>query len=114
MPQIKSNPDPEDPRPWFEFSIDETNMKAEFTKANGLKNFPDAAPDAALDTVVENVPHQLDPDADHPNEPHLLIATLDGSIEFLPKSKLPAVCYAHLAEYDPETDTWDKLEFVEQ
>lgn len=100
--QIRSSSNPDDPRPWFEYAVDIAGKKVTFTKANGRP----AMASIVKDHAIAFKPGKL-------NERHVLAVTEDGVVEFVPVSEQRPVYYAHLAWYDPTTQTLEILEFTE-
>lgn len=99
---IRSNPDPTDPHPWFKFNVDVAGKKVTFTEANGRP---------ALGNIVKS--HVIDLNPGKATERHVLAVTEDGIVEFVPESEQRPVYYAHLAWYDPTTQTLEVLDFQE-
>lgn len=102
---IRSSSNPANTYPWCEFTFDPVTRQINITKFNGLM---DAVKEAAIlgQRIVNLTPGKL-------TERHFLIIRLDGTLAFVPLSELPAVCYAHLAEFNPLTLTVNVLQFVE-
>lgn len=111
MTVIKSDPDPDTGRPWFDFDFDTSALEATFREANGLSNHPDAAANASVDHLPPNSKHAMSLNANKDTEVHVLAVALDGTLDFVPLSEQRAEYYAHLAWYDPTDGTLDKLEF---
>lgn len=114
MPQIASSSDPDDPRPWFRFDMDSVTMQVDVAEANGLAAAPwTNASKSDEKALRENSKHAVGLSSEKPDERHVLAVTTGGTVEFVPQSEQQPVYYAHLAWYDPKTDTLEKLEFTE-
>lgn len=116
MAEIYSNPDPANPRPWFEYDVTDgpDGLSVAFEKANGLAaaGWTNAS-EAAEDALMNNSRHGLAVSPEKPDEVHVLAVTVDGDVVFVPRSEQAPVYYAHLGRYDPVDGYWDLLTFVE-
>lgn len=113
MPEIISNSDSTDPRPWFDFRVS-SDLWVDIFEANGLAAATwTNASEQAEQALTENSRHSLGLTSGKETETHVLAVATDGGLEFVPRSEEAGVYYAHLGWYDPETGTWEKLEFVE-
>lgn len=109
MPEIRSSSAERNAKPWFRFTIMD-GLKVRFDAANGLGAFDGSD--------VSDLAHLLGArdlalSSEKPGETHVLAVTLDGQVDFTPESEQQPEYYAHLAWYDPETDSWTRLNFVE-
>jgi len=113
MPEIKSSSDAADARPWFNHDL-RSDLRAEVEDANGLAAAEwTEATDNDEQTLVEESVHDLVISSEKPEEVHVLLVTTDAQLRFVPRSEQPAVCYAHLAWYDPASDEITQLNFTE-
>jgi hypothetical protein len=114
MPKISSSSDPSDPQPWFDFDFDSADLEVDIREANGLAaaGWTNASEQAEQDLVGNSI-HAKSLNSEKDTEVHVLLIDLDGNLQFVPESEQPAVCYAHLAWYDPEADTLDQLTFTD-
>lgn len=136
--KIQSDPDPETSWPWFALEVADGSPDFEITEANGLIPFrhrmrSQAMPfGPATQALVEANAAKLKgkrkgvlkrgappPGAlrqpgrqNYEDEIHVVAVTIDGEVDFVPHSEQRLEYYAHLAWYDPKTQTWDVLDFA--
>ena len=113
--QIKSSSDPDDPRPWAEMAaslLGDGQVQITLSKINGLAASSEVSADTAKEQALcQTYTFQLTSGKE--DQLHFLIVTFDGDLKWVPQDELPSVCYAHLAWYDPSTDTLTALQFTE-
>lgn len=102
---ILSSSDPANTFPWAKITFDPVTRSVTISEFNGLK---DEAKHSVIrgSRTVSLKPGKL-------TEKHALIVTDSGALAFLPFSELPPTCYAHLAFYDPVTQTVEVMDFVD-
>lgn len=111
--KIESNSDPNDPRPWFDHDL-RSDLRADIRDANGAAAADwTTATETDEQTLVEDSSHSLTISSEKPEEVHILLVTTDGQLQFIPESEQPAVCYAHLAWFNPDTGEITQLNFQE-
>lgn len=94
--------------PWCEFSFDPTTFEVAINEFNGFKD------STKHEKVKANKKFKCKkPDKATDNRQYVLIVTVDGELQWHPWDEQPAVSYAHLASYDPNTDVLKVLKFVE-
>ena len=110
MPKIRSNPSPDSPMPWFDFTFDGETF--DLKQCNGLAASKQCkSVDKAKESRL-NKKHKVKKKSDKKDEVHVLAITLDGEVEFVPASEQRPVYYAHLAWVYPD-GTIEELEFGE-
>ena len=97
--------------PWFDLEIDGTG-RLRINDANGLSATRPETRAKEIALKKRFPAFVVAPDV--MNEQHVLAITLNGDLEFVPFSKQRPEYYAHLGWYDPSTDTWELLQFIQR